>query len=123
MIGPEDLPSVNAALNATSAILLSAGYTAIRNKKVKLHITCMISALVVSALFLAFYLYYHFVVKHGRPTEFTAEGGVRLLYFAILGSHTLLAVIVAPLALRTAYLGLLKRLDRHVRLARWTLPL
>jgi len=123
MIAPDDLPSVNAVLNGTSALLLSIGYAAIRARKVKLHMTCMLSALVVSSVFLASYLYYHFVVKLGQPTAFTGEGGARAVYFAVLGSHTLLAVIAAPLALATAYLGLRNRLDRHVRLARWTLPI
>jgi uncharacterized membrane protein YozB (DUF420 family) len=123
MIGPEDLPSVNATLNGTSAVLLTLGYAAIRRRRVRLHQACMLTALGVSAAFLACYLYYHFVVKNGRPTPFTGEGWVRATYFAILLSHTVLAAVVAPLALATAYLGLRGRLVRHVRLARWALPI
>jgi uncharacterized membrane protein YozB (DUF420 family) len=123
MIGPEDLPSVNAALNGTSAILLVIGYAAIRRRKITVHKTCMLSALAVSTVFLVSYLYYHFVVRGGRPTAFTGEGGVRLIYFTILGSHTVLAAVTAPLAIITAYFGLRDRIDRHRRIARWTLPI
>jgi uncharacterized membrane protein YozB (DUF420 family) len=83
----------------------------------------MLSALAVSAVFLTCYLYYHFVVLDGKPTRFTGEGWVRPLYFGVLLSHTLLAAAVAPLAVITTVLGLRDRLQRHVRLARWTLPL
>ena len=123
MIGPEDLPSVNAVLNGTSAILLVIGYTAVCRQKIRLHETCMLSALAVSCVFLVSYLYYHFVIRKGQPTYFTGEGGVRLIYFTILGSHTVLAAVTAPLAIITAYLGLRDRIDRHRRLARWTLPI
>jgi uncharacterized membrane protein YozB (DUF420 family) len=120
---PESLPSVNAALNASSALLLTLGYVAIRRRAVALHKTCMLSALAVSALFLACYLYYHFVVRNGRPTPFTGDGWIRPVYFALLLSHTALAIVVAPLALYTALQGLRGRLARHVKVARWTLPI
>ncbi len=123
MIGPEDLPSVNATLNGTSALLLMAGYSAIRGRKIRLHKICMLTALAVSTIFLASYLYYHFVVREGRPTPFTGEGGIRYVYFAVLGSHTLLAVVTAPLAIYTANLGIRNRLEKHRRIARWTLPI
>jgi uncharacterized membrane protein YozB (DUF420 family) len=123
MIGPDDLPTVNATLNGTSAVLLVLGYAAIRRRAVAFHKTCMLSALTVSLVFLASYLYYHFAVKHGEPTRFPGTGWIRPTYFSILISHTLLAIIVAPLALITVYLGLRDRLPRHSRLARWTLPL
>ncbi len=123
MMHGEDLPAVNAALNATSAVLLVAGYVAIRRRSIRLHKTCMLTALAVSAVFLGCYLYYHFVVKNGRPTPFTGTGWIRYSYFTILLTHTILAVTVAPLAITTAYLGLRNRLLRHVKLARWTLPI
>jgi putative membrane protein len=122
-MNPENLPALNAALNATSAILLTLGFSAIRRRAVTFHKTCMLSALAVSAGFLASYLYYHFVVKNGRPTPFLAQGWVRPVYFTLLLSHTLLAAVVAPLAIYTAYQGLRGRLKRHVRIARWTLPI
>jgi uncharacterized membrane protein YozB (DUF420 family) len=123
MIQGEDLPGVNAVLNASSAVLLVAGYLAIRNRSVRVHKICMLSALGVSAVFLGCYLYYHFVVKDGRPTPFTGEGWIRWTYFAILLTHTILAITVAPLAITTAYFGLSNRLARHVSLARWALPI
>jgi uncharacterized membrane protein YozB (DUF420 family) len=123
MIGGDDLPAVNATLNATSAALLVAGYAAVRLRRYRLHIGCMVAALAVSAAFLASYLYYHFAVRHGQPTHFTGQGGVRLVYFLVLGTHTLLAVAVAPLAVYTAYQGLTRRYKRHVRVARWALPI
>lgn len=123
MIGPEDLPGVNATLNGTCALLLVVGYLAIRSQWIRFHKLCMLLALAVSAAFLACYLYYHFAVKHGQPTPFLGAGWVRHVYFAVLLSHTLLAVLVAPLAIYTAYLGLRDRLSRHVPVARWTLPI
>jgi uncharacterized membrane protein YozB (DUF420 family) len=118
------LPSVNAVLNGTSALLLLAGYVAIRRRRVTAHKVCMLAALGFSGLFLASYLYYHLVVRRGEHTAFAGQGWeVRTAYFAVLLSHTVLAAAVAPLALLTAYLGLRDRLARHVRVARWTLPI
>jgi protein SCO1/2 len=120
---PVSLPAINAALNGTCAVLLLAGFLAIRRRRVTLHVVCMLLALGVSALFLACYLYYHFVILGGKPTGFKGEGFIRPVYFAVLLSHTVLAAVVTPLALVTVYLGLRGRLPRHTRLARWTLPL
>ena len=123
----EDLPAVNAFLNATAGLLLVLGYVAIRRRQVTVHKTCMVVALAVSALFLASYLYYHFAVLHGKPTYFAerwpqSPDWVRVLYYGLLATHTLLAVPTAPLAVVTAYLGWRNQFGRHVRLARWTLP-
>jgi uncharacterized membrane protein YozB (DUF420 family) len=106
-----------------SALLLSIGYLAIRRRWLTFHKTCMLMALGVSVLFLASYLYYHFAVKKGEPTPFTGTGWIRPVYFTVLLSHTILAAVVAPLALFTAYQGLRDHLARHMRVARWTLPL
>jgi protein SCO1/2/putative membrane protein len=122
-ITTEDLPAVNATLNAISGALIVLGYLAVRNRKIALHKACMLTAVGVSAMFLTSYLYYHFVVRRGEPTSFTGTGWIRSTYFAILLSHTVLAAMVAPMALITAYLGLRNRIDKHVRIARWTLPI
>lgn len=114
------LPGVNATLNATCAILLLAGYLCIRRRNVATHAACMGAAFGVSILFLISYLTYHFL--HGS-TRFQGTGWVRPVYFAILISHTLLAVAIVPLALRTLFLAVRNRLAEHTRLARWTLPL
>ena len=116
------LPGFNASLNGTCAVLLVLGFLAIRQRWERLHKACMLSALAVSILFLSSYLFYHGVLG-GRPTSFQAEGWVRPVYFTILMTHTILAAVVAPLALFTAYQGLRDRRPRHVRIARWTLPL
>jgi putative membrane protein len=125
MIGPHDLPTVNAGLNGTSAVLQVLGYLAIRRGGVRVHQFLMLSALGVSTAFLASYVYYHFGVKHGAATPFPSEapGWVRGVYYPVLISHIILAAVVVPLALVTAYLGLRNRLARHVRVARWTLPI
>lgn len=84
------------------------------------HKTCMASALAVSTAFLISYLTYHY---HVGSVRFGGQGWIRVLYFSILFSHTLLAVLILPLALVTVYRALRARFDRHVRIARWTLPL
>ena len=116
------LPGFNASLNGTCAILLVLGFFAIRRRWEKAHKVCMLSALAVSILFLSSYLFYHGILG-GRPTSFQGEGWVQPVYFTILITHTILAAVVAPLALFTAYQGLRDRRPRHVRIARWTLPL
>jgi uncharacterized membrane protein YozB (DUF420 family) len=125
MIQGEDLPAVNACLNSLSAILVLVGYVAIRARQITLHKVLMLSAVVVSAIFLASYLYYHFVVKGGQPTRFPSDSAptAALVYYGILLSHTVLAIAAAPMVLITVYLGLRDRLAGHVRLARWTLPI
>ena len=114
------LPHLNACLNASSAIILVAGYSFIRAGRVAAHRTCQISALVVSSVFLASYLTYHFY--HGT-TRFQGTGLSRPVYFTILTSHTILAVAIVPLIAITFYRA--ARLDfvRHRKIARITLPL
>ena len=116
-------PSVNAGLNAFSGALLVLGFVFIRRRQIVVHKICMLAALLVSSLFLGCYAYYHFAVQDGRPTAFSGEGLMRLLYYGILLSHIVLAAAVAPLALRVTYLGLRDRLAGHITLARWTLPI
>ncbi len=115
-----DLPALNATLNGTSAILLTIGYVMIRRGRVTLHKRCMLSALVTSTLFLTSYVIYH-VNTGSRP--FPGVGPIRYVYFSILISHVLLAITIVPLALVTATRGLRAQYDRHIRIARWTLPL
>ncbi len=114
------LPAINASLNASSAVLLTAGFLFIRRKNIAAHQACMTAAFWVSALFLTTYLTHH--ALHGS-TRFTGSGAARTIYFAILISHTVLAVIILPLVLRTIFLARRCRIAEHRRLARWTLPL
>jgi uncharacterized membrane protein YozB (DUF420 family) len=113
------LPSVNAALNATAAVLLVWGYLLIRRKQIQTHRKVMLSAFVVSSLFLVCYLVYHFRVG---SVHYAKTGAIRAIYFSILGTHTLLAAAVPPLAIVTLSRGLGARFDKHRRIARWTLP-
>jgi putative membrane protein len=113
------LPHLNATLNSISALLLITGYIFIRRRNIAAHRRCMISAFIASVLFLISYLTYHWF--HGS-TPFTGAGWVRPLYFTILLTHTVLAVVVAPLAIVTLVRALSERFDKHRRIARWTFP-
>ncbi|MGH9862718.1 MAG: DUF420 domain-containing protein [Candidatus Acidiferrales bacterium] len=120
MIPLSSLPALNATLNATSALLLLAGYFFIRRRQITAHKTCMVSAFLVSSAFLISYLYYHY---HHGATRFAVPGWPRTLYLVILISHTILAVAIVPLALTTLYRAWTEQFARHRRIARWTLPL
>lgn len=113
-------PALNAGLNATSALLLLTGFFFIRAKQISRHAAFMFGALVVSALFFLSYLAYH--AKVGS-VHFLGTGWVRPAYFTILITHTILAIVIVPLALRTLFLAVRKRFPEHVALARWTFPL
>ena len=114
------LPTVNAVLNATAAVLLVWGYWLIRRKRVETHRRVMIAAFAVSCLFLVCYLVYHAQVGSVR---FPHTGALRMVYLGILGTHTVLAAAVPVLAIITLRRGLAGRYDRHRRIARWTLPI
>ncbi len=114
------LPAVDALLNAASAVLLALGFVFIRRKNVRAHKTCMLSAVGTSTLFLTCYLTYHYF--HG-VTHFLGQGAARPFYFALLGSHTVLAAAIVPLVLGTLYHGLGARFNQHKRLARLTVPI
>jgi putative membrane protein len=115
-----DLPTLNAILNASSALLLLTGFVLIRRGRREAHRRAMLSALACSALFLISYLVYHAQVGSVR---FQGRGAIRAVYLGILLSHTVLAVAVVPLALVTLSRALQARFDRHRRLARITLPI
>jgi uncharacterized membrane protein YozB (DUF420 family) len=116
------LPTVNACLNATSAVLLVWAYTLIRRKQVERHRRVMLAAFTTSCLFLVSYLVYHWQIKGSKP--FGHEGtGLRTVYLAILLTHTVLAAIVPVLAVVTLRRGLGARYEMHRRIARWTLPI
>jgi uncharacterized membrane protein YozB (DUF420 family) len=114
------LAAVNAFLNATSAILLSAGYLFIRRKKVTAHKICMVSAFGVSCLFLVSYLIHHYLVG---SIPFPGQGWIRPVYFTLLVSHISLAALIVPLALTTIYRALNGQFGKHVKIAHWTLPI
>jgi uncharacterized membrane protein YozB (DUF420 family) len=113
------LPSVNAALNATAAVLLVWGYTLIRRKRIEQHRKVMTAAFTVSCLFLVCYLVYH---AQAGSVRFQKTGTIRTVYLSILATHTVLAAAVPVLAIVTLRRGLRGKYDRHRKIARWTLP-
>jgi uncharacterized membrane protein YozB (DUF420 family) len=114
------LPHLNALLNSTSALFLVAGYSFIRAGRISAHRNCQLSALSASILFLVSYLTYHYF--HGA-TRFAGKGMIRPIYFTILFTHTILAVVIVPLILVTLYRAFRRDFIRHRRIARLTLPL
>jgi putative membrane protein len=113
------LPTLNATLNATAAMLLTCGYVMIRRRKVAAHRGFMLAAFATSAVFLVSYVVYH---ASAGSKHFEGQGAVRPVYFAILISHIVLAAAIVPMAIVTLSRGLRGRYDRHVAIARWTLP-
>lgn len=114
------LPLVNATLNGVAAVLLVAGYACIRQRRIAAHRLAMLSAFATSVLFLASYVIYH---AHVGSRPFQGQGSIRVVYFMILISHVILAAVIPPLAGITLWRALRGRFDRHVAIARWTLPL
>ena len=114
-----DLPTLNASLNALASVFLVAGYMMIRGRRIDAHRRCMLSALGTSALFLISYVIYH---ANAGSVPFRGTGAIRVVYFAVLIPHIILAAAILPLALVTTARGLRGDYTRHVRIARWTLP-
>ena len=119
MLTISDLPLLNATLNGIAAILLVTGYLFIKQGRRRQHQWCMLGALTTSALFLVSYVTYHL---HAGSRPFPGQGPIRVVYFAILITHVILAAVIVPLALLTAVRGLKSQFDKHVRIARWTFP-
>jgi uncharacterized membrane protein YozB (DUF420 family) len=117
---PIRLPTLNAALNALSAVLLLAGWASIRRRRIGAHRACMLAALACSMLFLVSYVIYH---ARAGSVPFTGTGWLRTVYFAVLIPHVLLAAVILPLALLTAARALRGEFARHAALARITLPI
>ena len=114
------LPHVNALLNSTSAIFLIAGYIYIKRGLIESHKKCQITAVATSTLFLVSYLTYHYY--HG-DTRFLGQGIVRPIYFTILITHIILAIVIVPLVLITLFRALRLDFIRHRRIAQWTFPI
>jgi len=117
---PSTIPTVNAALNATSTGLLVTGWLCIRRGNRAAHRACMLAAFGVSAAFLVGYLLHHARVG---SVPFAGQGVLRSVYFAVLVPHIVLSALVLPLALVTLWHAWREHFDRHRRLARWTLPI
>jgi putative membrane protein len=111
---------LNASLNALSAIFLCCGFLMIRRGNVPMHRRFMLSAFTASTIFLVSYVIYHIRVGN---ILFQGQGWIRPVYFTLLISHVILAIVIVPLAIITLSRGLAAKYDRHRRIARWTLPL
>jgi putative membrane protein len=116
----EAFPAINATLNSLSALFILSGFILIKKQKQKAHIFCMVSACVTSALFLACYLYYHF---HHGSTPFQGQGFIRIIYFVILISHTILATAVVPFVFISVWTGSRGNYEKHIKISRKTFPI
>lgn len=111
---------LNAVLNGTSTVLLTAGFVFIKSGRRDAHRKAMLGAVVTSALFLVFYVIrFSLTGTH----QFAGQGLARTVYLSILFSHMVLAVVVVPLVLRLLFLAFRDRFEDHKRLARWTFPI
>ena len=115
-----NLPALNAALNSVSALLIIAGFSAIRKKKYIMHMKLMLTAFITSSLFLISYLVYHNFVGH---VPFPGQGTVRTVYFTILISHIILSAFVVPLVLTSYYFAFSGKFKTHRKVSKWTLPI
>jgi uncharacterized membrane protein YozB (DUF420 family) len=116
---PMIFPDINALLNCTAFVLLLFGRRMIATGRIQAHKRFMLSTLVVSCLFLVSYLTYH--ATYGSQT-FWGTGWVRTVYLVILGTHTVCAAAIVPMALITARRGLKRQDVLHKQIARWTFP-
>ena len=119
-LGLQELPTLNAALNAASAACVVAGLIAIKRKRERRHKRWMLTAVALSTAFLVSYVIYHTTAE---PKANSFDGWVRTAYLAMLFSHVVLAMVVVPLVVVTVVLALRDSRAKHRRLARWTLPI
>ena len=115
-------PKINAMLNGLSAVLLVTGRALIARRKIAAHRAVMLTAFATSSLFLVCYLYYHWP-GHGGIIYFRGTGWIRWLYFTIVTTHTILAIVIVPMVLITLTRGLREQFERHRAIARWTFPI
>ena len=118
-LSPTFFPALDAVLNGSSAVLIGSGLYCIKRGREQAHKRLMLAAFVTSTLFLISYLYYHLVLRAG-VTRFPGQGFSRPLYFAMLISHTILAVVVVPFVLITLARALKGRFARHKAIAPYT---
>ena len=118
----EVFPPLNASLNGLSGIFLFIGYVLIRRRRIQWHKRFMLAACTSSVLFLICYVAHH-LLRGGVVTRFAGTGFWRTFYLTMLTTHTILAVVILPLAIVSVYNGLKMRVPQHRRVARWTFPL
>lgn len=118
----DDIPAINASLNALATVLLTVGFLFIKSGNRDAHRKCMKSAVAVSAVFMVSYVW-HKVLVHGVHSPFGGEGAIRTVYYTMLISHIILAVAIVYLVPRTFFLAIKGDYDRHRVWARWTFPI
>ena len=114
------LPLFHAVLNGSTALCLILGYFFVKGKQIKVHRTLMLSAFILSSIFLVSYVVYHYTFP---PTKFGGEGFVRSIYFFILITHIVLATTIVPLALFAIYFALSNQIVKHKKVTKFTLPI
>jgi putative membrane protein len=120
MLPLDQFPALNATLNSITTLLLSLGFVFIKTGRIQAHRRCMISAFATSAVFLACYLYYHF---HHPTTKFTTQGPIQIVYYIVLGTHVILALVVLPFIFAAFYQALRGNFEKHKKIVRWTWPI
>ena len=120
---PQDLPAINASLNALATVLLVLGWIFIRTDRRTAHRNCMISAFITSCVFLVGYLYHKFVVMKGIHTSFPGPKALLIPYLILLFTHVVLAMAIVPMALISMQRGWQQKYELHRKIARWTLPI
>lgn len=118
----ESLPTLNACLNGTATVLLTAGFICIKTGREKAHRACMVSAFAVSVIFLFFYVLHKWLVNF-EHTPFGGEGAWRSIYYTMLATHIVLAMAIVPLVLTTLTLAIRGKREKHKAWARWTFPI
>ncbi|CAI8215084.1 MAG: Uncharacterised protein [Cryomorphaceae bacterium] len=114
------LPFFHAILNGSTSVLLFTGFILIKNKKTNLHKISMLSAFVLSSVFLLSYVTSKLT---NAPVPFGGEGLIRYIYFFILISHIILSVLVLPLALFSIYRGMTGEIEKHKSIVKYTFPI
>jgi putative membrane protein len=114
------LPMLNAIFNSFTFVFLLAALYAIKMKNITLHKRFIIAAFTTTAMFLLSYVTYHYLTE---STPYGGEGFIRYIYFFILLTHILLAIVIVPLALTTVVRGFTMQVEKHRKIARWTMPL
>lgn len=113
-------PTINASLNALTTIFLFSGYVMIKRGHKGAHRFCMTTAFCISAVFLGFYLYYHFA--KGEPTRYPLQDWSRTVYFLILTTHTILATAILPFIFAAFYQAFRQNWEKHKKIVRWLWP-
>lgn len=114
------LPLLNAVLNSFTFMFLVVALIMIKRKNIKLHRRFILAAFTTTAIFLISYLTYHGIAE---STHYAGDGVLKYIYFFILITHIILAAVIVPLALITLYRGLKMKVEKHRKIARWTMPI